>query len=481
MMRAERGAAAALSPALLAAGVWPVLALGVSMGLIAVADPWIRAGLLRFGLGAVVPRLLPALGAAAVAAVGLVAAGVWAWRKTLFAHRDRGLLAAFLVSLLFTGLNLDILDPTDVTVLALLYVWFLMLFAERRRLVLPLPYMLLVLGLAFFSLASIVNGLGLSLLKQHTLLSKLALFVVLINVLRTEKDLEFACRLVVRLGVAAALLALAQVLVFALTGVPITFDDLPKFWFKQTALGPVLRASALFATPQNLAHFLAFATALNLFLTPRRVWRAAATFLMGAAVALTWSLGGWIVWTGVVAAWPLLARPRWALQYTVALGLGLAVASPAAGAAGLDYRAIVAVAEDSGADRVTLLRAAVEMIHRHPFLGCGLANHGRLAIAPVHNAYLQLASEIGVPGGLIFAALVALVIGGALAAAVRGGPGRAAPLAKGLFLGVSALGAHFLTEPFANNVISWSFLGLAAAASLALRRRAPGLALTQAR
>ena len=128
-------------------------------------------------------------------------------------------------------------------------------------------------------------------------------------------------------------------------------------------------------------------------------------------------------------------------------------------------------------ERLAHWQAAAEMAAAHPWLGVGLGNYAAayeryrlvrwpLALGHAHNFYLNLAAETGLPGLLIFVALL-------LAAAQQGWRTlrSASGWQRALALGILAAGAHLAAHSvvdnlFVNNVHLHvaSLLGMLAAA-----------------
>ncbi|HKB07602.1 MAG TPA: tetratricopeptide repeat protein, partial [Candidatus Polarisedimenticolia bacterium] len=143
---------------------------------------------------------------------------------------------------------------------------------------------------------------------------------------------------------------------------------------------------------------------------------------------------------------------------------------------------------DAKADRAAAIPATGTLLLRHP-LGVGPADfrHGFLEVAwtsagspfslshqAVHagNAFLEMAAETGVLGGLAFALLVLLVGLLALLATARAEPpwdaaGLAAFAAVGALIGAAFLGAPF-QEP-APALLFWTAAGIVESAALRLR------------
>jgi putative inorganic carbon (HCO3(-)) transporter len=68
----------------------------------------------------------------------------------------------------------------------------------------------------------------------------------------------------------------------------------------------------------------------------------------------------------------------------------------------------------SSTDRVELWGIAMNLIPQHPILGVGFMNFTRYAYNTPHEAYLQIASEVGLPAVFVY---IALLISGIYAAA----------------------------------------------------------------
>ncbi|GBL19107.1 hypothetical protein EMGBS3_08130 [Anaerolineaceae bacterium] len=128
--------------------------------------------------------------------------------------------------------------------------------------------------------------------------------------------------------------------------------------------------------------------------------------------------------------------------------------------AGADVRGVVPTTENFAVvERLAHWQAGAEMAAAHPWLGVGLGNYAAaypryrllrwpLALGHAHNFYLNLAAETGLPGLLIF---VALLLAAALQAlrALRAARG----WQRALALGLLAAGAHLATHSTVDNLI----------------------------
>ena len=171
------------------------------------------------------------------------------------------------------------------------------------------------LAILAFAFASALNGVG-SLVAQYSIVAKFLMFFIVANIVRTPAQLLFTVRLLVVLGIASAVLALAQEALFYFFKFPLSLDDnATKYWFKETPLGWMIRATAFHPTAQNLSHYLLMALAL-LMLGPFSVaLRLFGGVLMALGVFFTFTGNGLLVMALLLLLAPVVHRPRLALHY----------------------------------------------------------------------------------------------------------------------------------------------------------------------
>jgi O-antigen ligase len=444
-------------------------AIGASVAALVLSDAlWARGWSLRWAapfLRGQAPPLLT-IGLAALLAVFAVLATIgrrWAPR------REHVSIVALFTSAQLVGFNLANLEPLKIVLLAVTAAWLVDALGNRRPIRLYPPHLLIWLVVLGFAFASVVNGLLGSLIAQYSIVAKFLMFFIVANIVRTPSQLIFGVRLLVWLGLGSALVALVQEGIYYFGGVALSLEDnAMKYWFKDTPLGWMIRATAFHPTAQNLSHFLLMALALLLFGPFTAAAKAAGACLLAAGVFFTFSGNGLVVMAFVLLAAPIVRYPRLLLHYTASLSLAGLMAWASGALEWVYQRYLLPVSGKSAEDRIGLLQAGMEAIERHPWLGVGLNNFGRTAPQPVHNAYLQLATEIGVIPGLLLCALLALIIV-RLVIGIAGTRDRALRNAgKGALLAMLALGLHWLFEPFINSLVSWSIIGFAEAAALIL-------------
>ena len=233
-------------------------------------------------------------------------------------------------------------------------------------------------------------------------------------------------------------------------------------------------------------------------ISPHKLLSAACAIvalLSAGALLASYSRGAWLGATAAAAVLllgalrPASARPALLLVLLAAAlliaGRGLwpqwivaRVSSITQDIAGADVRGVVpTTANFAVVERLAHWQAGAEMAAAHPWLGVGLGNYAAaypryrllrwpLALGHAHNFYLNLAAETGLPGLLIF---VALLLAAALQAwrTLRAARGWQRALALGLLAAGAHLATHSLVDNlFVNNVhlYAGSLLGILAAA-----------------
>lgn len=224
------------------------------------------------------------------------------------------------------------------------------------------------------------------------------MFVVMTNVVRTERRLRL---LVLLLLAASIILSLGA----------ISDYRAGRFDLGEGRIAGLV--GGMFGNPNDLAMHLAtmIPLAFTLSLTaslPKRIIYVATALLMAAAVIFTFSRGGFLglAAAALVLAWKLGRRHRAAVV----------VASLAAVAAFVLFMppeysgrltTIVDTARDvtgSAGERQQILIVSVMNIVRHPLFGVGMGNFHIVSLHEQvsHNAYTQVGAELGVPAMIVY-------------------------------------------------------------------------------
>ncbi len=421
---------------------WPDLAEPLAWGAAAVLGALVLAAAVSGDSSAV-----------GVGLIGLLGIGAWlAWGR-----QPRRMLVAGLYFLAPIDVSKAIVAPLDrfyspglyltvgeVALLMLAALWAgRRLLVERRR----LPFTRLdALVLVFYGWMCVrtVGSLQGELATATAVSYGLALlaFYVASHALETQSDLRLAFKAVV-FGVAAELLFTAAQMAthtpLALPGAKVMATGEMLYF---GGAGEAFRPSGFFVHPNSLADHmtLVIPPAFALLLLGRRRlsarvwWAALATLLACTAMLLAtlsrggWAAaalgGGWVVWRALRGG---LLRPRhvaqMALAGIVAMGVAVAVYPQ------LLLR-LTAPDERSTESRLLLNDQAFTIIKAHPWIGVGYGGYNRAAyeyIAPafanvsqeyqeallqlvVHNHYLLVGAELGIPATVFLLFLLVRVV-----------------------------------------------------------------------
>ena len=396
-----------------------------------------------------------------------------AFRGFEWAFERRYALAAvpLLASTTLTGLNIANRDPFEIALLWAVTVWVTTTLAEHRPIRTPRFVLALLLGMSACVVASVVNGRVVSLLGLHTYLAKFMAAFVLIELIATPELHRTALRVLIVISVFSALVALGSEVLFVLTGFQLSLDDAPTARVKMTPIGPLLRATALLPTAQSLGHLLTVGLGLALC-RPGALWmRLLLAALIWAGAAATLSTGS-LVSTGVIlAVWPFVQWPARTLHF-LALLVVAGIVVYLSGVLDSAWDALKTIGSWGLNERVELIHGGLRLVSENPLCGCGVRNDLRVLHLPVHNSYLQIAAETGVAGGVLFTLLAAYSLFGCAAAALAARAAEDRAWLTGLALGMCGIAVHFLSEPLANDYLTYAFFGVAIGAATFYRRPA---------
>ena len=392
--------------------------------------------------------------AVGVGLVGLLGIGTWlAWGR-----QPRRLLIAGLYFLAPIDVSKAIVAPIDrfyspglyLSVANVVLVMLAALWMGRRLLIerraLPLTR-LDALALAYFawmfarSLGSLQGSLATASAVQYGLC--VLAYYVASHVLESSSDLRLALRAVV-VGVVAELSWVAAQMAtrsaLALPGAKV-MDTGETLLFG--GAGEAFRPQGFFIHPNSLADHmtLVIPAAFALMLLGRRrldarVWWTSVAVLAAACamLLLTLSRGGWAaaVLGGLWVVWRFLRQGLLTRRHIAQMAAAAAVAVVAVVAVYPQILLRLTAPDDRSTEsRLILTDQAWTIIKAHPWIGVGYGGYNRAAyeyIAPafanvsedyqqallqlvVHNHYLLVAAELGVPAMLFFAyVLVKLVL-----------------------------------------------------------------------
>ena len=298
-----------------------------------------------------------------------------------------------------------------------------------------IPFLLIwclsLAGLYNVSMPGIVKFSNLWLIFESWLI-----FLFFANNIRDRRMVFNIVAVLLLAGVVQSILGLAQYVSGGSLGLQIFGESKSYNVYSLMMAGTevISRVSGTFGHPNSLAGYLVMLILINLSLfwapIPQRVKLAlwATLLLMSTALILTFSRAGWLA-LGIAGMFSLyLCFFRWikhrSLSFLLSLGLLIIFFIVSVGLiTPLRQRLFL---EDYGAarTRIPLIEVALNIIGHHPWLGIGLGNYTMAAPdyditpegisyefpRPVHNEFLLIAAEQGLPALGLFLVIFLYVV-----------------------------------------------------------------------
>jgi putative inorganic carbon (HCO3(-)) transporter len=230
--------------------------------------------------------------------------------------------------------------------------------------------------------------------------------------------------------------------------------------------GTTLLAKPLYGDPNDLAYVLATTLPFALWLIRERHWRRVLAAVLGGIIVVGLALSlsrGAMLGLAAGALWYVFTHGRRARVLLLVLGVAalavLVVVRSDESRVDVALGAKEQVAQANVESRLTSWRAALVMAQDHPLIGVGPGNfqlyyfvatgHPPGSVSYVaHNAYLEVAAELGLPALMLFVAFLGRSYH-RLRQAIRwdaGPPGFASAVAAALV--VAIVGAFTLSEEY---------------------------------
>ncbi|MBU0469676.1 MAG: O-antigen ligase family protein [Candidatus Omnitrophica bacterium] len=356
-------------------------------------------------------------------------------------------------------------------IFAIIIFYLIKLFIEKGSLPrtiidLPINIFLLICG------ASVLYSVdrNISLRSYIVLLSLIGLFKVLIGCLNTKERVKAFIKFLIFAGVIVAVLGIKEYIFYCNINTDINTNLLNAaqkilFYMAQTK-----RVGSLLGWPNVLAAYLMLIIPLAFIFffieknKLQKVFFALAFFVMVAAMLLTYSLGGWLcffiaVFISMLFYKKVVGTDDGGISFNKLLLICVIFFSV------FGSMVIVNRIKDRGASnlipRMSYLNTVLSVINEHPIRGSGfnsfqVANRRYIYSKTegysmfVHNSYLQIWSEVGILGVLVFIFVLLKVIESSCLLFKRLRVGEDGLILMGLLCSVGAFMIH--------NIFSFTFL-----------------------
>ncbi len=457
----------------------PVLAaallVGATVGAVAVLDPVVTPAVRRLLPGGSLRALgdVPYLLSITAVLLGLAGALCIRYRRAIVTGRISIAVAAVMVTSHLTAIGKGPFNPLTVVIVLLLGLWVL-----ERLTRLDAPWRvevfhgLVVLFLGAMLLSAFGRRPSEILPGLVTNAPKVLLAVLLVDFLENRPAVRRAIDASLWAAGLVALAGLGQVLLSYVWGLDISMAE-PHYRYAHIGSLSILRATGFSRFANQFAPPLVVACLIGLYLLPSRAgagrrWPLAILIaLTAAAVGFSLARGSWVALGIGAILIPWMKRPERSLHW-FGLAVGILALGMATGAFPRLLRYVNHLSESGMEERTALLGSGLMALVQHPWSGVGVGNFGSYSPTferpPVHNALLQIGSELGVPGLLVYAALI-LWVGLRLWLAARR---TTDPIVKSelgaLLVGLLALLVVIQAEPMGYSQFVWLYLALAEAA-----------------
>lgn len=399
-------------------------------------------------------------------------------------------------SVLANGFPIELFD---IALFSLLIGWLYQLWIKTDPISLYLPkkWAALMIALLVINTYSALYVARENFYSFSMIYSQLKSYLILFFIANYIRDTH-SLRLV---GYAFAAILISQGLIVMeqlFLGVIFTAENLGRNIALQSAagMGTINRVAGTLGHPNNMAMYLDLIIPwvgfqmMNEKIPLRRVYLAIALFLGLFAVLASGSRGAWLgLLVGCFIAILLWYRKQGKSPVTAifVLFISLSLLFVMLFAASNTFRTRL-TSDDQGAAevRVPLMEVASEIISAKPFEGVGLANYTREMLfydrtttkvasfydQPVHNTFLLMAAETGVPSALLFIGLFLLALRAAYLLAMRS-DNEFSALGFGLLASLPGWFIHNQvnhTAPFIESTL-WLLMGLLLAAQNQVARQ----------
>lgn len=390
---------------------------------------------------------------------------IWQWCTPLA-------VALLMLSLHFLGFSEGPLNPSIFAILLVVGVWLLEFLG--RDAALPRSAFR-TLAIVFF-VCALLSTLGTHpsevFFGLASFLPKLLIAIVIAELLDDRNKVSFAVSAMLWSAGLVAVIALAQVGAYVLFQAVYSLAEL-DYRFVDTPFGPLLRASGFSRTANQFVLPIGVACVISAYFVfaltgwKRRVLFMVLALVTAGAVALSVVRGMWIATLAGLLLLPFIAKPRLAPLWA-GLVFVLSLIAVTSGFADRVIQSIVSLAGSSITERFDLNIAGLQAMLHSPF-GTGISNFGSASPTferyPVHNAVIQVGSELGLPGFVVFVALLVWISWRLLHAMLAATDAEARARMGALLAGYVVLVIAIQMEPEGYSLFLWIYLGLAEAAA----------------
>jgi len=453
-----------------AASSWPALLTGAAVGALVASEAVLSHASLTSRLVGTALREIGYLTAAVALLLVLVAASCVIWRVQIWRHRAVVVVGLVMLTSHLTAISAGPLNPLVIAILLAVGVWVLDFLAGNGSLspsvfrTLTILFFAFVLGSTFGAHPSeVFEGVG-------SFLPKFVIAIVIVELLDERRKVSLAVSAMVWTTGLIAVVGLLQVGAYFFFQIEYSFAE-PFYRYTETPFGTFLRASGFSNTAPQFALPIGVACVISIYLAltcaGRRLMFAVLGLVTAGAVGLSVVRGMWVATLAGLLLVPFIVKPRLTPVW-VGLAFITFLVALTSGIGNWVYQSVESLTSGASVtERVDLFAAGLKVMF-DSVNGTGIYNFGpqspMIERYPVHNAPIQVGSELGLPGLFVFLAVLAW-IGWRLWDAARRCAREDRTLMTALLLGYVSLVIAIQAGPFAFSQFLWIYLGLCEAAA----------------
>ena len=307
--------------------------------------------------------------------------------------------------------SIGFLDFSDLVIGIFLIILLAENFRDLQYKIIVTPLFVLTLILFFSIVLSFTNEVSATKSSLASLIGpikSLITILLILNLIRGKKKALFSLKAFIIVTLFSGIIGASESLLYLFTGIGF---HTKKFDFENTPFGTFLRAQAFFGHIHGLAATLTLTlTILFFILLAYRIdifWKKRTVMLLFTitfvALAFTFYKASFIAFGLIFIIGVFIRKP----SYFIHITLGLLLISIVIYLSGLGEYMVESVSEQlytgDFKSRLDLDKAGIEgFLHEHPIVGAGMGNNRiytpHPSAWPAHNAFIQVADELGVVG-----------------------------------------------------------------------------------
>src|SRR3972149_6737656 len=331
----------------------------------------------------------------------------WIWQK-----KEAVFAIVLIISSQVKGLtSIGMLDFSDLVIGIFLIILLVENFKNLQYKIIVTPLFVLTLILFFSIVLSYTNEVSVTKSSIISLIGPikwLITILLILNLIRGKKDALFSLKAFIIVTLFSGIIGAAESLLYLFTGIGFHTN---KFDFEHTPFGLFLRSQAFFGHIHGLAATLTLALAILFFiLLAHRInifWKKRTVMLLFVitfiALVFTFYKASLIAFGLIFIIGIFIRKPSYFIHITMGLLLIIILVY----LSGLSDHVVESIPRQlytgDFKSRLELDKAGIEgFLHEHPIVGAGMGNNRiytpHPSAWPAHNAFIQVADEIGVIG-----------------------------------------------------------------------------------